>query len=213
VNNSNPDGNNWHSNNVWQAPDGIHLKISNQNGSWYCADVYTDQKLSFGTYQFQIDAPIDHLDPNVVLGLFSYPDLSQDGTREIDIECSQWGWANPNRGLYTVYWRNKIAYNGSVFVGNNNMAHYPFPIHLNGTWTTHRYTWTPTSVSFQSINGHYNDDRYPIASWSYQPQDPSNRISQEPMRVHLNLWLVNHMRPTNQQELEAVVNSFSFQSR
>lgn len=51
----------------------MHLKLSAVKGNWYAAELATTQRLGFGTYQWQLIGRIDQLDPNVVLGLFTYP--------------------------------------------------------------------------------------------------------------------------------------------
>ena len=50
----------------------LHLKISHDAGTWSAAELFTTDRLGFGTYQWQVDAPIDTFDPNVVLGLYPY---------------------------------------------------------------------------------------------------------------------------------------------
>src|SRR5215467_1835284 len=66
----------------------LHLKISHNNGVWTSAELFTTDKLGFGTYQWQIDGAIDMLDKNVVVGMFPYgpaAGIGADGTNEIDI--------------------------------------------------------------------------------------------------------------------------------
>src|SRR5207253_229256 len=50
----------------------LHLKIQKNGDTWTAAEIFTTARLGFGTYQWQIDGPIDTLDENVVLGLFPY---------------------------------------------------------------------------------------------------------------------------------------------
>ena len=72
----------------------LHLKIQKNGDTWTAAEIFTTTRLGFGTYQWQIDGPIDTLDKNVVLGLFPYgpaAGIGADGTNEIDIEYSRWG--------------------------------------------------------------------------------------------------------------------------
>src|SRR6185295_19818554 len=79
--------------NVSVDSDGnLHMRITNVGGVWTAAEIFTMVPLGFGAYQWQIDAPIDVLDPNVVVGLFPYgPDVDTLSTNEIDIEYSRWG--------------------------------------------------------------------------------------------------------------------------
>lgn len=83
--------NNWNSNNVWiDGNNRLHLKLaySSAKGEWECAELYTDVKFSFGTFQWFVEGAIDKFDRNVVLGFFTYGGL--DGTNEIDIEMAKW---------------------------------------------------------------------------------------------------------------------------
>src|SRR4051794_11882505 len=50
----------------------LHFKISNSGGAWTASEMFTTDKLGFGTYQWQVDGPIDTYDKNIVLGLFPY---------------------------------------------------------------------------------------------------------------------------------------------
>ena len=72
----------------------LHFKISNIGGAWTASEMFTTDKLGFGTYQWQVDGPIDTYDKNIVLGLFPYgpaAGIGGDGTNEIDIEYSALG--------------------------------------------------------------------------------------------------------------------------
>ena len=41
-------------------------------GTWTGSELFTTDRLGFGTYQWQVDSPIDTIDKNVVVGLFPY---------------------------------------------------------------------------------------------------------------------------------------------
>src|SRR6266851_2879948 len=50
-------------NNVFVDANGyLHLKITNSGGTWTAAELFSADRLGFGTYQWQIDAPIDRFD-------------------------------------------------------------------------------------------------------------------------------------------------------
>lgn len=194
---------NWSESNVWVDADGdLHLKISNADGAWSCAEIESVKRLGFGEYQFWVVGAIDKLDPNVVLGLFDYPtpDVGKDGTNEIDIELARWGhpeWPNLN---YTIW----PAQAGLAPGGKT----YSFS--LNGTFTTQRFTWRRGSILFRSLNGHRNDNQFPIAKWTYAPAQAARHIPQKPLPVHLNLWLFDGHPPTDGQEVEIVIRSFTY---
>ena len=89
-----PGPNAWEENNAWlDTATNLHLKISQRDGKWSCAEVTMQRRLGFGRYQFQTTGRLDRFDDNVVLGFFNYPtgDVGPDGTHEIDIEFARWG--------------------------------------------------------------------------------------------------------------------------
>jgi hypothetical protein len=198
-----PGPNNWDENNVWVDERGyLHLRLAQRDGRWYCSQVSLNDRLGFGRYQFWVIGRLDEFDPNVVLGLFNYPtpDVGPDRTNEIDIEFAQWGNPAAPIGNYTV-WPTTTAL---------KPASKRFTVDLTGTYTTHRFIWDSTSVSFQSLNGHYDDNTGQFEQWMYQPTDPSRYISQKPMPVQLNLWLFKGQPPVNGQSVEVIVRTFTF---
>src|SRR6185503_3577849 len=65
--------------NVGVDPGGfLHLRIAKDaQGRWTTAEVIGPSSLGYGTYTFTIATPLDALDPNVVLGLFTWSDRPQ----------------------------------------------------------------------------------------------------------------------------------------
>jgi len=198
-----PGPNNWDENNVRVDQDGhLHLALTNRGSQWYCSQVSMVDRLGFGRYQFWVIGAIDQLDPNVVFGLFNYPppDVGPDGTNEIDIEFARWGNRKAPNANYTVY-PAKTGF---------DRAHACFSMELNGDYTTHRFGWSSTSVAFQSLHGHRDDDTGQFAAWVYQPRDPVDQIGNQPIPVQINLWLFNGHAPGNSQQVELIVRSFKF---
>ena len=193
-----PGPNQWEKTNVWlDASTNLHLKISQHDGKWSCAEITMQKRLGFGRYEFQSTGRLDLLDDNVVLGLFNYPgrDVGPDGTHEIDIELARWGQSKNPMGNFTVWPVEK----GLKHVTKS------FSFSLSGDHTTHQFTWSHDQIVFQSANGHTE-----LAKWIYNPPEPNRHISQQPMPVHLNLWLFRGQPPKNQQEVEVVIQSFNF---
>ncbi len=160
------------------------------------------KRLGFGRYEFQIKGPIDRLDDNVVLGLFNYPtrDVGSDATHEIDVEFARWGAAKNPIGNYTVWPVEKSLKQQSK----------SFPFTLESGESTHRFTWSKGQILFQSLRGLRNDNDEEFSRWIFSPENPSQRISQRPMPVHINLWLFKGREPKNSQEVQIVVQRFSF---
>jgi hypothetical protein len=199
-----PGPNAWDENNVWlDSSTNLHLKISCHDGKWSCAEVTMRKCLGFGRYEFQIAGGIDRLDDNVVLGLFNYPtgDIGPDATHEIDIEFARWGQAKNPIGNYTVWPVEKSLRQVS--------KSFPFTL-TGGDKTTHRFIWSSQGVQFSSQHGHRDDEREAFGEWLYSPEDASQRVSQRPMPVHINLWLFKGLPPKNGQEIEVAIHAFQF---
>jgi hypothetical protein len=204
-----PGPNAWDENNVWvDAAGALHLRIArrdsrfaHQSGAWTCAEVTMQEWLGFGCYEFQISGGIDRLDENVVLGLFNYPtrEVGPDATHEIDIEFAKWGDAKNPIGNYTVWPVEKSL----------KQQTKSFACALAGDETTHRFTWTPNHILFESLRGS-GTGAVEFSRWAYKPKDPAKRIARKPMPVHLNLWLFRGQPPKNGQEVEIVVRRFTF---
>lgn len=197
----NPYNNNWSENNVFLDAQGrLHLKLTYSAGKWFSSELYTNNRLGFGTYQFQLDTRTDTLDKNVILGLFSYPtpDVGPDTTHEIDIEFAKWGVAS----------NNMINYGAWPVVQSLGPSGTTFPLALNGDWSTHRYIRKSNNIRFQSTHGHYDTNLYPIADWTYAPTDYLNRISQSPQPLHINLWSI--APPSNGAQVEVIISQFKF---
>lgn len=197
--NGGPGPNRWSEKNAWVDGFGqLHLKISEWQGTWFCAEVYTLEPLGFGQYQWFVVSRLDQLDRNVVLGLFPYS--GPDGQNEIDIEIARWGNAAGNPGNFTVYpARSGIPYTTATF-----------PFTLSGTHTTHRFDWRSSNVAFRMQHGHRWDEKGVIANWDYRPEKPLNRIPQVPLPLHLNLWLHKGNPPSDGKPVEVIIKSFSY---
>jgi hypothetical protein len=185
--------------NAWVDANGwLHLKISKNTttGKWNCAEIYSTQNFGYGTYQWQVEGAIGSLDKNIVLGLFNYS--GNDGYDEMDIEFARWGnssWPNLN---YTV-WPATSGYSDWSYTKNFS---------LSGTYTTHRFTRSASSVVFKSLGGFYNDDTNLFASATCTTANTS--ISTLGMPVHMNLWLFDGNAPSDGKEVEIIIHSFTY---
>lgn len=201
-------GNNWSASNVSVGPTGdLHLKITNVNGKWYCAEISTTIPFGFGKFQWKVISRLDQLDPNVVLGLFTYPtaNVGPDGTNEIDIEYAHWGASSNPAGNYTVY----PAVLPPPLTYPKYTTH-PFAFTLPGDHTTQRFTWRSNNVFFQSLNGHTDTNNNEYANWTFAPANPLQDIPQAAVPVHINLWLFQGHPPTNGQPVEVVIRQFKY---
>lgn len=194
-----PHNNYWSADNVWVDSSGrLHLRVRKNpsNNRWECAEVQSTNTFGYGTYQWKIVGALDVIDKNIVFGLFNYS--GNDGHDEMDIEFSRWGYPNANMLNYSIW----------PATGNNvPYVTYNQSFSLNGTYTTHRFKRTSTSVEFKSLNGFQdgNNNLFASKTWS----TPTS-ISTLAMPVFMNLWLFNTQPPSNGQDLELIISEFKF---
>jgi hypothetical protein len=191
--------NHWCEENAWVDASGqLHLKISKIAGKWCCAEVWSDERLGFGRYEWHVIGRIDKLDRNIVLGLFPY--LGPVRRNEIDIETAAWGKVNDMEENFTVW----PAKEGLPKKSKR------FPFSPGGDYTTHRLIWQSTSVFFQMLHGHRTDNENEIAHWDFQPARYLDEIPQEPMSTRMNLWLFKGSPPSDGKEGEVIIRSFRY---
>lgn len=188
--------------NVWVDSNGkLHLRVTYQNGRWNCAEIFLRRGLGYGTYRFFVDSIVDALDPNVVLGAFTYDDdpTSTSGHREIDVEISRWAnSADITNAQFVI----------QPYTVPGNLTRWTIP--AGGAPTTHSFTWTKGRVDFVAHNGTYAPPPASVpqmAAWSSTSAsvpEPGNE------RVHINLWLFNGAAPKNGQEVEVAISRFVF---
>src|SRR6188768_1721178 len=181
----------------------LHLKIQKNGDTWTAAEIFTTTRLGFGTYQWQIDGPIDTFDKNVVLGLFPYgpaAGVGDDGTNEIDIEYSRWGQADGPNGDWTNY-----PASGST-IGELS---YTFSL-AGGTLSTSRLIWTKTSIEDFLLAGLQppSSTTSLIKSWKYSPANATTNIPQQALPLGMNLWCFDI--PSDGKNVEIVVRDFQF---
>ncbi len=179
--------------NVWVDENGyLHLRITKREGRWYCAKVTLKESHSYNKYIFTVASRVDKLNRNVVGGLFTY----LDDSNEIDIEFSKWGIRNNHEGQFIV----QPAYN----TGNSHR----FKLKLKETFSTHIIDWKKNKIDFSSYNGHYMENPPKgniISEWSYGGKDIP---CEDEERVMINLWLFNGKPPSDNKEAEMIISSF-----
>jgi hypothetical protein len=186
-------------NNVWLDGQGqLHLRITNRSNQWQCAEMVSARTFGYGSYRFQLASPADNLNPNAVLGLFTWSDDPAYANREIDLECSRWAnAADPNNAQYVV----------QPYTLDGHLARIAVP--AGQTNSTLLFTWETNRVSFQSQRGSFSanpSQANVISNWTYTLTVPPSGDE----NVRLNLWLFNGAAPTDNQEVEVVISSFQF---
>ncbi len=170
----------------------LHLQISrNPSGKWTSAEIIGPRTYGYGTYTFTVASSVHDLDPNVVLGLFTWSDKAPYAHREIDIEFARWGDdANQTNAQYVVQ-------------PASSPGHLQRFVQPPDSTTTHRFTWRPGRIDWAS----FDSAGAPIAAYTYAATDVP-RTGDE--RVRLNLWLFDGRPPTDGQPVEVILDSFAF---
>ena len=171
----------------------LHLQIKQDASSrWTTAEVIGPTSYGYGTYTFTVASRLDQLDPNVVLGLFTWSDKAPYAHREIDIEVARWGSASdPTNAQFVVQPYDRAG-------------HLVRFTATSAVRTVQQFTWRAGQVSFVSRR---LDTGAIVAQYVYSGADVPTPGDE---RVRLNLWLFGGSPPTNLQPVEVVVESFQF---
>lgn len=185
--------------NVWTDRMGrLHLRITHVNGAYHCAEVKSLESFGYGSYVFHLDSAVAGLEPNAVLGLFTWADSAEFNHREIDIEFSRWGDAENANSQYVV----------QPFDTPGNMERFDL---LASDWpSVHGFEWRTTFVEFRSLRGNSFDSEEPenvINTYHYNGNDIPRRGGEN---ARMNLWLFGGAPPQNGQESEVIVSAFEF---
>ena len=168
----------------------LHLRIErDKKRRWQSAEVFAADSLGYGTYRWTVAGDVSHLDPNVVLGLFTWSDDPSQAHRELDVEVARWGSAtDPTNAQFVV----------QPWDLEDHMVRFA---HGAGP-SVFSFTWSPGQVSFRSeVDGALEQ------SWTYAGADVPTPGDE---KVHMNLWLMNGSAPTNGQPVEVVISDFRY---
>ncbi len=178
----------------------LHLRVAKVDGKWSSAELYLAKPMGYGLYTFHVQGPIDHLDKNIVLGLFNYttPSIGPDGTNEIDIELAHWGMQKYPPVNFTVY--------PSVVRPDNGHKEFVYPFPISDSYFS--FEWSAKAVAFRAFT---KPGVQPYVSWTFAPKnDARKRIPQSPIPVHINFWMFHGHAPSDGKPVEVVIDSFKF---
>jgi hypothetical protein len=183
---------------VWVDPRGwLHLRIEERHGHWWCAAVVAREAAGYGTYSWQVAGRASDLDPNAVLGLFTWDSAAGDHHREIDVEASRWGRPAARRDVtYTV---QPYTHDG------NGRASFQ-----DERLSTQSFAWDEEQIRFWSMRGTAvppGDADSRIARWRYAGPDVPPAGDAHP---RMNLWLFRGEPPDAGETVELVIRSFAF---
>lgn len=219
---ANPGNNYWNNKGAWiDNQNRLHLTIVNDEGTWKCTGLMSEDKYLYGTFTWTVASPVYTFDKNSVIGLFTYYNDSQ----ELDVEITRWGETSWSDFLYSTQF-SKTKGNNLVQVilssiesfiwdktgvsalwysvqpseiRGNRLKHV-VPLGITGTNTTYRIEWKPTYVRFTSMQ----ESGEVIADFNYTN---ISGIPQKPERVMMNLWLL--APPYDGKNIELIISDFT----
>ena len=188
----------------------LHAMITESDGTWTGAEMFTTANMGFGTYQWVIEGNnFYNMDLPIVLGLFTYGpqnSIGLDGTNEINIEFSKWGTSTGTENVdFTVY--PATAYRNA---GNpsSDQTYYITPPGSSSATTTVRFVWSSTSINWYVMSGTVGVNSAPTnVLKSYTYNGTTSSIPQVACPVGINLWSWNAL-PTNPWNI--IIESFNY---
>jgi len=185
---------------VWLDDDNrLHLTIEKRDGQWLCSEVVTMESLGYGTYTFELDSPVQDLDRNSVIGLFTWSDQNEQHHREIDVEVGRWGDPSNQLGQFVV----------QPYDHPGNMRRFAIPPGVRHT--TFTFEWGPEDIKFRATAGRspwlfgYELDR-----WTYDGPDLPTPGDEN---VRINFWMNGGDTPQSEERMELIVRRFRFVPR
>jgi len=183
----------------------LHLSIAKRDGKWTAAELFTAEKLSFGTYQWVVEDNVYDMDPTTVLGLFPYGParhVGVDGENEIDIEFSQWNKTCKGCNAdFTVYPSTGNRKHDGTSSWEDN-----FHV-IGGTLTTARMEWASDHIVFTLMNGPHPIGTTAEVIKAETYSSSSKYIPQEALPVGINLWC---FRQTPAKDQSVIIRNFEF---
>ncbi len=185
---------------IWVDDNGyLHLRaFEDSSGSvGYCTEVYLDHPLGYGEYRWTLGSVVSSMDPNAVLGLFTFDTMGDPPYGEIDIEIARWGNPDdPTNAQYVVQ-----PYTSAYYYRFTTPACVP---------STHGFRWEDDVASFRSACG---DALYPE-----NPEDgidcqvyASTKVPDAGNEVpRMNLWWFTGHPSVDGASEEVVIRSFTF---
>jgi len=175
--------------NAWVDSLGhLHLAIAKVGRHWNVGEVVNTRSLGYGTYTWVLASRVDNLDPNMVLGLFTYDSNPAFHYREIDIEASRWGNASDPTNAQFVIQPSATAGNLMRITQGPSLP------------ATLSFTWTATGVSFSAPGA-------APTTWTYAgPDTPPDGAS----LADINFWLNSGHAPLHGLGAQVIIQAFTF---
>ena len=145
---------------------------------WTCAEVIAHGTFGYGTYRWTVASDLTTLDPQVVLGMFTWSDDPAQAHRELDIEFSRWGRTPEPGGSEPGSGCDPETGGFTVQTPGGPITH-TFTTHPGRS--EHSLMWTPGRIRFSSRCGNVEH------IWTHESANvptPGGGVA-----PRINLWL------------------------
>jgi len=175
----------------------LHLSLTS-NGCG--GEVWQARSLGYGEYRIHTVGRVDALDPQAVLGMFTWDPDAQPSEREMDVEMSRWGVAgDPLNAQFVV----------QPFNQSGNRDRFPMTLTDADNELTFLMRWEPGMVTFSAYHGHHFGDP-PPSDLIHEKVFTSGVPEPGRERFRFNLWRFCGGSCTLSQDQQAVVTYFGF---
>ena len=191
---------------VWVDDAGLHMRIRKGTDRWFSTEVIMQHSLGYGTYIFHTNSRVDTLDPNMVLGLFTWDGKKCHAShREMDIEFARWG--DPNMPTNAQF----VVQPCSQCPGCANCSRFQVDLTDKSKYLTTYMIWTPGSVIFRTYKGQYWNDP-PAGSLVHEWEQTGAGVPTEGAEnIRINFWLLGGNPPLNGKNADVIIENFIFQ--
>lgn len=168
------------------------MKVTKEDGDFYCSEFYLDNSLGYGTYQIDINQKVEeiaNLDENIVFGFFLY----KNDEYEIDIEISKWGQKGKNAP--------NMDYISQPYIENKSGILFKLPEgHQN---TRHSFLWAPDKIYWKAEDIDTKELLYEWTAYSNLRKEDNAFV------LHFNFWMMSGIAP-KVDEQTITITDFKF---
>jgi hypothetical protein len=175
----------------------LHLTLATSSCG---GEVWLARSLGYGEYRIHTIGRVDELDPQAVLGMFTWDPDSQPNQRELDVELSRWGVAGDPLNAQFVL---------QPFDQSGHRDRFPVTLTDGASELTFLMRWEPGVVTFSAHHGHHFGVP-PQASLIHEKVFTSGVPEPGRERFRFNLWRFCGSSCSLSQDQEAVVTYFGF---
>lgn len=185
--------NNYDNTNAWTDANGfLHLRITQKDGQWTCAEVKLLRSLGYGTYLFVV-RDVSQLEPAAVFSMFTWDEADAgQNHREMNIELARWGDAANKNAQYVV----------QPYYVPANVVRFDVPAEA----LTHSLRWEAGQAAFKTVRGTTANSSSVVAAHTFTTGVPHPGGES----IYLGLYIFGNAKNPLQKDVEVVIEKFEY---